>query len=387
MAVLIVVLSGLLVWGAGRGAGGSLAQEDTGVGVQAAIAPLLQYQGRLTDPGTGAPVGDGSYTMVFRLYNVESGGTALWSEMKDVAVQGGVFCTVLGDTTALDPVWFSGQALWLGIKVGTDAEATPRQPLLPVAYALGLAPGAVISTTSSSPALQVHNAGSGEALQVGGDVYVSGDLTGGSHTHSGSEISTGTVDEARIDPEIARDDEILPTVLEGDGAGSGLDADMVDGFHAVDLMSGGGNASAAGSTTVYGTTTSADVSEMDRFTVYVPGPGTLTLMVFGSGMLDCHATSSSSRFCSGAKLGICDTAASNATCGQSYRELYYEDPDNASPFNAQHWIVVARTLLVSSEGTRTFYVNGQSFEEGADWWLQGYVVGVFTPDWMAMTNP
>ncbi|MGD2146743.1 MAG: hypothetical protein PVH41_08620 [Anaerolineae bacterium] len=387
IVALMIVLSGLLVWSAGSSSDRTLAQEDGGVGAQAAVAPLLQYQGRLTDPGTGEPVDDGVFTMVFRLWDAESGGTELWSEMKDVTVEGGVFSTALGDTTALDPAWFSGQGLWLGIKVGTDAEATPRQPLLPVPYALGLAPGAVISTTSSSPALAVHNAGSGEALEVGGDMHVSGNLNGGSHTHSGSEITSGTVDEAWIDADIARNNEILPTIIESGGAGSGLDADMVDGYQAAELMSGGGIGSAAGTTTIYGSTTSNNVEQMDSFTVYVPGAGTLTLFVFGSGMLDCHATSSSSQLCTGTKLGICDTAGSSTTCGQSYRELYYEDPDDASPFNAQHWITVARTVVVSSEGPRTFYLNGQSFEEGKTWLVQGYVVGIFTPDSMTMTNP
>jgi len=387
MVALIVALSGLLVWSAGSTGSGSLAQGDASTGVQSTVAPLLQYQGRLTDPATGEPVGDGSYTMVFRLYDVESGGTALWSEMKDVAVQGGVFSTVLGDTTALDPAWFSGQALWLGIKVGTDAEAEPRQPLHPVAYALGLAPGAIISTTSSSPALAVHNTGSGEALQIGGNLHVSGDLTGGSHSHSGSEITSGTVDEAYIDPRIARDDEILPTLIEGGGAGSGVDADMVDGYQAVDLMSGGGAGSAAGSASIWGSISSADVTEVDRFTVHAPGPGTLTLMVFGEAAVDCDATSSSSRFCSGTKLGICDTAASYTTCGQSYKDLTYEDPDDASSFDAGQWIAIARTVAVYSGGAKTFHLNGQSYEEGKGFLVQGYVVGIFTPESMTMTNP
>ncbi|MCG3125346.1 MAG: hypothetical protein CHACPFDD_00164 [Phycisphaerae bacterium] len=49
------------------------------------------------------------------------------------------------------------------------------------------------------------------------------------HTHSGSDIVSGTVADARIDAAIARDSEILPAVLAGDGAGSTLDADLLDG--------------------------------------------------------------------------------------------------------------------------------------------------------------
>ena len=69
--------------------------------------------------------------MVFRLYTAPSGGTALWTEAKDVPLRDGLFSTVLGDTTPLDQGLFNGQALWLGIKVGADAEAKPRQQVLP----------------------------------------------------------------------------------------------------------------------------------------------------------------------------------------------------------------------------------------------------------------
>jgi len=54
----------------------------------------------------------------------------------------------------------------------------------------------------------------------------------GAHTHSGSDITTGTVADARIAFTIARDAEIMGEVLAGDGPGSGLNADMVDGTHA-----------------------------------------------------------------------------------------------------------------------------------------------------------
>jgi hypothetical protein len=204
-------------------------------GITAATSPLLQYQGRLADPGSGEPVADGSYSMTFRLYTVASGGTALWTETKDVAVQGGLFSTSLGDTVALSQSLFNGQELWLGIKVGSDDEATPRQQILPAAYALGLVPGAAMQADSSSAALQVTNLGSGDALLVNGQMTLSGNLTvsgalsGGTHTHSGADITSGTVAEAYIDEALARDSEILPTVLDNDGAGSTLDADLLDG--------------------------------------------------------------------------------------------------------------------------------------------------------------
>lgn len=141
------------------------------------LAPLFHYQGRLNNPTTGQPVADGSYTMVFRLYTAPTGGAALWTEARDVAVREGLFSTVLGDVTPLDQSVFNGQTLWLGVKVGTDEEARPRQQLLPVAYALSLVPGATIQGNSSSAALNLSNTGGGEALHVSGSAVVDGDLT------------------------------------------------------------------------------------------------------------------------------------------------------------------------------------------------------------------
>ncbi|MHC4639230.1 MAG: hypothetical protein ACYTBV_17265, partial [Planctomycetota bacterium] len=59
----------------------------------------------------------------------------------------------------------------------------------------------------------------------------SSDFASSFHLHSGEDIATGTVAEARIDAAVARDTEIIPEVLANDGSGSGLDADMLDGLH------------------------------------------------------------------------------------------------------------------------------------------------------------
>ena len=88
-----------------------------------------------TDPATGAPR-EGTFTMTFRLYDVAVDGTALWVETKDVAVGNGLFSTALGDVESLPEATFDGRELWLGIKVGADAEAVPRHSLEYVAYSL-----------------------------------------------------------------------------------------------------------------------------------------------------------------------------------------------------------------------------------------------------------
>jgi hypothetical protein len=63
------------------------------------------------------------------------------------------------------------------------------------------------------------------------------DFAGAIHSHSGSDIISGTVFEARIDALIARDDEIMTIVTMYDGKSSGVDADFLDGMNSSAFMS------------------------------------------------------------------------------------------------------------------------------------------------------
>ena len=62
------------------------------------------------------------------------------------------------------------------------------------------------------------------------DGMSSGAFAAASHAHSGADITSGTVDEAVIDVLVARVADVLDIVLADDGAGSGLDADLLDGM-------------------------------------------------------------------------------------------------------------------------------------------------------------
>lgn len=101
-----------------------------------AATPALHYQGRLLDPVNGQAKADGAYVFTFRIYNIATGGAPLWTETKSVSVNKGLFSTLLGDTTALDRAIFTGQDRYLGVTIGTDPEAAPRQRLAHVAYAM-----------------------------------------------------------------------------------------------------------------------------------------------------------------------------------------------------------------------------------------------------------
>ena len=125
-----------------------------------AVTPLLNYQGRLTDSG-GAPL-TGNYSILFSIYNVSTGGSALWSETQTVSASEGLFSVSLGAVTALNLPFDADY--WLGIKVGSDAEMTPRQRLTAAGYAIR-------SGTAAYVVNAVNSAGKyGDATTLKGNV-------------------------------------------------------------------------------------------------------------------------------------------------------------------------------------------------------------------------
>src|SRR5262249_54351542 len=82
------------------------------------VPPLLNFQGRLAKPD-GTPVTDGTYSLKFTLFDAATSGTQKWTETDTATVKNGVFAVLLGKTTALTDVVFTGN-VWLEIKVGTD---------------------------------------------------------------------------------------------------------------------------------------------------------------------------------------------------------------------------------------------------------------------------
>jgi len=213
-----------------------------------AVPQTINYQGYLTDSG-GTPV-DGTVQMTFRIYDVATGGIALWTETQSsVTVSDGIYSVVLGSVTPIS-LSFDTQ-YFLGIEVETDGEMIPRQALTSVGYAFSsnmadtAADADTVDGKHASDLLDkaMYDADDNSKVDSAetADSAINADMVDGkhdsdfaavSHSHSGSDITTGTVAEARIDTAIARDSEIMPTVLGSDGPGSGLDADLLDGQEA-----------------------------------------------------------------------------------------------------------------------------------------------------------
>jgi len=97
----------------------------------AEIPRLLNYQGKLTDQ-QNKPVTDGTYSVTFMIYDVETAGVPLWTETQQVTVSKGIFSVLLGGVTPLNLAF--DKAYFLEIKVGTEV-MSPRQRIASAAYA------------------------------------------------------------------------------------------------------------------------------------------------------------------------------------------------------------------------------------------------------------
>lgn len=183
-----------------------------------AATQVLQYQGRLLDAISGQPKPDGAYAFTFRIYNTASGGAPLWTENKSITANKGLLSTLLGDITPLDLALFTGQELYLGITIGTDPEAAPRQRLAHVAYALH-------AETAATATDAVHAT---NADQLGGQSANA--FAPATHTHTGEQITTGIVADAHLDSALTRDNEVMAIVRANGGSGSGINADTLDGL-------------------------------------------------------------------------------------------------------------------------------------------------------------
>lgn len=102
--------------------------------VVADVPQMINYQGQLTD-STGAPL-DTTVSMVFTIYDSPGAVVGIWySGIQTVNVENGLFTYQLGSVNRLADDIFTDTLRWLGIKVGSDDEISPRTKLTSVPYA------------------------------------------------------------------------------------------------------------------------------------------------------------------------------------------------------------------------------------------------------------
>ncbi|MCI0530825.1 MAG: hypothetical protein L0Y74_02595, partial [candidate division Zixibacteria bacterium] len=158
------------------------------VSIQAAVPPLINFQGLLTDT-SGAPVDDGNYSVTFGIYDSLTGGTLLWQETQSVSAVAGRISAELGLVTPFDQSVFSDIDRWLGIQIEADPEIIPRTRLSSVAHAfkVGVLDGAEggevtgdvlidgsVGIGTTSPFQKLHVATSSNNIGVAIEASISG---------------------------------------------------------------------------------------------------------------------------------------------------------------------------------------------------------------------
>jgi hypothetical protein len=150
----------------------------------------LSMQGTIRN-STGSAVSDGTYSLTFKLYTVESGGTAVWTETQDnIKVVGGVYSALLGATEPLNAAF--NVPYFVGIAVDGGSELIPRFRLTSAPYALSLigqsnsfpSAGPVgVGTASPLSKLHVHDDDHVQLkITTLADKYASIRLNAGDHT-------------------------------------------------------------------------------------------------------------------------------------------------------------------------------------------------------------
>ncbi len=158
------------------------------------------YQGRLEIGGMPA---SGVFDFRFRLATDASGNLYAGSPFltNAVPVSNGLFGVALDFGNV-----FNGSDYWLQVEVRTNGAVgytllNPLQRLVPAPYA--------------------HHAANAGRLEGQDLAFV----------RNADNLNAGTVADARIPASVTRDTEVLGIVLAADGDGSGLDADLLDGYH------------------------------------------------------------------------------------------------------------------------------------------------------------
>jgi hypothetical protein len=126
------------------------------------IPQMIGYQGMVTD-NSGNPVSNGTYTMRFRIYTAETGGSLLWdSNNQSVTLTGGVFNAMLGESPQPALGLAFDQDYWLLVTFAGQ-DQTPRKRLGSVGYAYmasGVVPGTYMEgsvTAGTNSVLRAQN--------------------------------------------------------------------------------------------------------------------------------------------------------------------------------------------------------------------------------------
>lgn len=153
----------------------------------AAVNSTINFQARVLQ-ANGAVVADGNYSVQFKLYDADSGGTNEWTETQSIAAKNGYITASLGSITSFPGTIDWSQEHWLTMNINGDGEMGPtRMKITAVPYSFKsgqadsltngtgtisasqlaqLAPGSIQSVSSGNAALRINQTGAGNLLQL-----------------------------------------------------------------------------------------------------------------------------------------------------------------------------------------------------------------------------
>lgn len=261
--------------------------------IQAAegINEQIHFQGKVVnDDGTN--VTDGSYTFVFRIYSVDTGGSPIWTETRSggnqVSVTDGIFSVNLGSVTAFPgSVDFNSDTLYLGVEFNGDGEMDPRIRFTAVPYAFNAKTVSGLTVTDTTGTLTIPDATTLElsgannlTLTTSGVSNVTLPTTGTLSTLAGSEEftnktigSTGLVfSGATVDITTGTDQDLVLTPNGTGFVGIGTN-DPEALLHVAGAIKGAGALSGittvatSGDWTTTATTPSITINSAESFTI------------------------------------------------------------------------------------------------------------------------
>lgn len=238
------------------------------------IQATTTYQGKITDT-TGIPVNNASANMFFRLWNdpdsQSTKDSLLWEEKHlGVVIENGIFSLILGKDVALPSgTDVADNHLWLEIEYEGEI-MTPRLALSSVAGALyaekagdadtvgGIASNTLIldtDLTGHTNNASAHHTKTTRFTELTGDVDdrqipasitrdweldIHQEISSAHHTrYSNAEAVAAmgdTADSNSLNHVKYTDNQAVAALMANDGSGSGLDADLLDGQHASDII-------------------------------------------------------------------------------------------------------------------------------------------------------
>jgi hypothetical protein len=130
-------------------------------------ATTMSFQGLLTTP-QGDAVADATYPVIIALYDDSVSTVPIWNEQHVVSTSLGVFNVVLGNAMPLS--FNASKNYWIGVKLGTDPEFSPRARVTgaPFAFIANSALSAESLSPTASGAVRSLNTLRGDVTIVGG---------------------------------------------------------------------------------------------------------------------------------------------------------------------------------------------------------------------------